>query len=151
MGDGESGDSLVDDNEPIQPLQQQHEEDYSDPNWEPAPIDAGPGMCAIVVLKKAHPHADDLEFRTNKPSDVISTLVSIYDSKEVFVKELQILLAQRLLAISDGNYEKEVCSVSLSCVIASLNTRFISDGTSKFSRSVSENRHCKYVKSCCGT
>src|ERR1700728_3114545 len=37
------------------------------------------------------------EFRTNKPSDVISTLVSIYDSKDLFVKELQILLAQRLL------------------------------------------------------
>ena len=51
VGDGESGDSLVDDNEPIQPLQQQQEEDYSDPNWEPAPIDAGPGMSDIVVFK----------------------------------------------------------------------------------------------------
>ena len=108
-------------------------------------------VCQTLWCLKAHPHAIDLEFRTNKPSDVISTLVSIYDSKEVFVKELQILLAQRLLAISDGNYEKEVCSVSLSCVITSLTTRFISDGTSKFLRSVSENRHCKYVKSCCGT
>ena len=46
------------------------------------------------------------EFRTNKPSDVISTLVSIYDSKDLFVKELQVLLAQRLLAIKDGNFEK---------------------------------------------
>jgi len=41
-----------------------------------------------------------LEFRTNKPSDVISTLVSIYDSKDLFVKELQVLLAQRLLMVS---------------------------------------------------
>lgn len=51
-----------------------------------------------------------LEFRTNKPSDVISTLVSIYDSKDLFVKELQVLLAQRLLAISDGGdrVEREV-------------------------------------------
>lgn len=48
------------------------------------------------------------DFRTNKPSDVISTLVSIYDSKDLFVKELQVLLAQRLLAITDGNFEKEV-------------------------------------------
>ena len=47
-----------------------------------------------------------LEFRTNKPSDVISTLVSIYDSKDLFVKELQVLLAQRLLAISEDNTEK---------------------------------------------
>lgn len=56
-------------------------DDYSDPNWDPEPIDAGP------------------EFRTNKPSDVLSTLVSIYDSQDLFVKELQVLLAQRLLAI----------------------------------------------------
>ena len=48
------------------------------------------------------------DFRTNKPSDVISTLVSIYDSKDLFVRELQVLLAQRLLAISDGNFDREV-------------------------------------------
>ncbi|EMD39909.1 hypothetical protein CERSUDRAFT_112157 [Gelatoporia subvermispora B] len=89
VGDGESGDSLVDENEPIQPLQQLQVDDYTDPNWEPEPIDAGP------------------EFRTNKPSDVISTLVSIYDSKDLFVKELQVLLAQRLLSIKDGNFERE--------------------------------------------
>ncbi|THH16538.1 hypothetical protein EW146_g4118 [Bondarzewia mesenterica] len=89
VGDGESGDSLVDDSDPIQPLQSAQVDDYLDPNWEPEPTDAGP------------------EFRTNKPSDVISTLVSIYDSKDLFVKELQVLLAQRLLAITDGNFEKE--------------------------------------------
>ena len=53
-----------------------------------------------------------IEFRTNKPSDVISTLVSIYDSKDLFVKELQVLLAQRLLAINNDDNErldKEVC------------------------------------------
>ena len=48
------------------------------------------------------------EFRTRKPSDVISTLVSIYDSKDLFVKELQVLLAQKLLQITDGNFDKEV-------------------------------------------
>ena len=49
-----------------------------------------------------------IDFRANKPTDVISTLVSIYDSKDLFVKELQVLLAQRLLAVTDGNYEREV-------------------------------------------
>jgi anaphase-promoting complex subunit 2 len=51
-----------------------------------------------------------LEFRTNKPSDVISTLVSIYDSKDLFVKELQVLLAQRLLAMTESGdrVEREV-------------------------------------------
>ncbi|TFK26875.1 ubiquitin-protein ligase [Coprinopsis marcescibilis] len=88
VGDEDSGDSLLDDNEPIQPLQQSETEDYSDPMWEPEPIDAGP------------------EFRTNKPSDVISTLVSIYDSKDLFVKELQALLAQRLLAIPEAEIYK---------------------------------------------
>jgi hypothetical protein len=48
------------------------------------------------------------DFRTNKPSDVLSTLVSIYDSKDLFVKELQVLLAQRLLAVKDGKFDKEV-------------------------------------------
>ena len=47
-----------------------------------------------------------IEFRTNKPSDVISTLVSIYDSKDLFVKELQVLLAQRLLAINNDDNER---------------------------------------------
>jgi len=56
-------------------------DDYSDPNWNPEPLDAGP------------------EFRANKPGDVLSTLVSIYDSQDLFVKELQVLLAQHLLFI----------------------------------------------------
>lgn len=43
VGDHESGDSLVDENEPIQPLQQAQVDDYSDAAWEPEPIDAGPG------------------------------------------------------------------------------------------------------------
>ncbi|KAI0699322.1 hypothetical protein C8T65DRAFT_719807 [Cerioporus squamosus] len=90
VGDGESGEALGNENEPIQPLQQKQADDFNDPNWEPEPIDAGP------------------DFRANKPTDVISTLVSIYDSKDLFVKELQVLLAQRLLAVTDGNYEKEV-------------------------------------------
>jgi anaphase-promoting complex subunit 2 len=52
-----------------------------DPKWDPEPIDAGS------------------EFRANKPGDILSTLVSIYDSQDLFVKELQVLFAQRLLSI----------------------------------------------------
>lgn len=40
---GEGGD-LVDEKEPILPLHVQVE-DYSDPNWEPEAIDAGPCNC----------------------------------------------------------------------------------------------------------
>ncbi|KAH7904718.1 ubiquitin-protein ligase [Hygrophoropsis aurantiaca] len=89
VGDGESGDSLVDESEPIQPLQQPEAENYADPDWTPEPNDAGP------------------DFRAGKASDIVSTLVSIYDSKDLFVRELQVLLAQRLLAVRDGNFDRE--------------------------------------------
>ena len=48
VGDGESGDSLVDENEPIQPLQQAQFDDYTDHKWEPEPIDAGPGISPYL-------------------------------------------------------------------------------------------------------
>ena len=47
-----------------------------------------------------------LEFRANKPSDIVSTLISIYDSKDLFVKEVQALLAQRLLSIPKDNTDR---------------------------------------------
>ena len=45
--DSDGGDALVDENEPIVPLQQVMDsvDDYGDPNWEPEPVDAGPGGC----------------------------------------------------------------------------------------------------------
>ena len=64
--------------------------DWDDPNWEPEPIDAGPN------------------FKSDGRKDLISTLVSIYDSKEVFVEELQVMLAQRLMSLKDYNLEREV-------------------------------------------
>ena len=61
-----------------------------------------------IVFSQSSKLINAIDFRTNRPSDVVSTLVSIYDSRDLFVKELQVLLAQRLLAVTDGNYEKEV-------------------------------------------
>jgi hypothetical protein len=78
-------------------------------------------------------HRRRTDFRTNKPSDVISTLVSIYDSKDLFVKELQVLLAQRLLAITDDNFEKVEKEVSIPSFLAYLQlTPFASAVISKF-------------------
>lgn len=57
VGDDDSSDSLVDESEPIQPLQQQEAEDYSDPNWEPEPMDAGPGRFFVHFVI---PHSDCL-------------------------------------------------------------------------------------------
>ena len=50
IGDGESGDLLMDENEPICTLQQPEVEDYTDPNWEPEPIDVGPSMYSSSCL-----------------------------------------------------------------------------------------------------
>lgn len=39
---------------------------------------------------------------------MIQMLVSIYDTKDVFIKELQVLLAQRLLALQNYALHREV-------------------------------------------
>ncbi|GAA6046446.1 hypothetical protein JCM3770_004928 [Rhodotorula araucariae] len=75
-------------------------ENYNDPKWAPDPVDA------------------PADFRKSKGADVIQLLVSIYDTKDVFIKELQVLLAQRLLAIRDYALEAEAKNVE------TLKTRF---------------------------
>jgi anaphase-promoting complex subunit 2 len=72
-------------------------EDYSDDGykWVPAPIDA------------------PADYNRNKTADIIQLLVSIYDTKELFVKELQILLAEKLLAIKNYAFEKELRNVEI--------------------------------------
>lgn len=105
VGDGSD---LLEENEQVLPIQALNEpyEDYSDPMWNPEPNDAEPGRpvnCQYMRSLTAF-----LDFRTSKPGDIVSTLVSIYDSRDLFVKELQSLLAQRLLAVKDHNYDNEV-------------------------------------------
>lgn len=49
-----------------------------------------------------------VEFRSGKSGDIVSTLVSIYDTREIIIKELQVLLATRLLAVKDYDAVREV-------------------------------------------
>lgn len=72
-------------------------EDYTDDGykWVPAPIDA------------------PANYTRDKTADIIQLLVSIYDTKEVFVKELQTLLAERLLSIKNYAFEKELRNVEI--------------------------------------
>ena len=63
--------------------------DWDDMNWVPDPIDAGP------------------EFRKSKHSDVIGTLISLFDTREVFVKEFQNIMGERLLK-KEFLFEKEI-------------------------------------------
>ena len=81
-------------------------EDFSGPGsqrWEPEPVDAAPGdrLFSSSALTS-------VEFRSGKASDIISTLVSIYETRDVIMKELQVLLATRLLAVKDYDAVKEV-------------------------------------------
>jgi anaphase-promoting complex subunit 2 len=48
------------------------------------------------------------DYRKTTSGDIVSVLLNIYDSKEVFVKELQFILAKRLLSSKDYDVEKEV-------------------------------------------
>lgn len=67
------------------------EMDWDDMGWTPDPVDAA------------------TEYKKPKNSDVIGSLISLFDSKETFVKEMQVMLAERLLQNrSDFNQEESV-------------------------------------------
>ncbi|KAK5801071.1 hypothetical protein VI817_003283 [Penicillium citrinum] len=68
--------------------------DWDDANWMPDPIDAAS------------------DYRKSKSSDVIDSLISLFDSKETFVKELQTLLAGRLLQKRE-NFDQEISVLEL--------------------------------------
>ncbi|KAK9481286.1 hypothetical protein V1514DRAFT_323455 [Lipomyces japonicus] len=70
--------------------------DYLDMNWTPDPIDAAP------------------DFRTNRRNlDLISSLLSLHDNKEVFVKEIVVVLANRLLHAPDYGIDRELVQLEL--------------------------------------
>lgn len=78
VGDGESGDSLVDENEPIQPINQTQFEDYTDANWEPEPIDAGPGKvirpgAQSLLIDRLQSSAPTNRVISSVPSSVFTT------------------------------------------------------------------------------
>lgn len=72
-------------------------DDFRDDNlcWIPAPVNA------------------PVNFARNSAADVIQLLVSIYDSKEAFVQELQALHATRLLRVTSYDYSREVRNIEI--------------------------------------
>jgi anaphase-promoting complex subunit 2 len=68
--------------------------DWNDMNWMPDPVDAAP------------------DYRKSKSSDVIDSVISLFDSKETFVKELQTLLSDRLLQKRE-KYDQEISVLEL--------------------------------------
>ncbi|XP_055690510.1 anaphase-promoting complex subunit 2 [Lutzomyia longipalpis] len=64
--------------------------------WNPDPVDANPSKV-----------------KPNRSADIISMVVDIYGSKELFVNEYKNLLAERLLMQLDLNSEKEIRNLEL--------------------------------------
>lgn len=66
------------------------EVDYTSPNWTPDPVDAPIG------------------YKNGLKEDAIESLVSIYETRDGFVKELQLLLSSRLLNVKGFDVSMEV-------------------------------------------
>lgn len=49
----------------------------------------------------------NVDYRKTTSGDIVSMLLNIYDTNEVFVKELQVILADRLLSSKDYDVERE--------------------------------------------
>ncbi|KAG4302353.1 hypothetical protein PCANB_001334 [Pneumocystis canis] len=71
------------------------DDDFDNLNWTPDPIDASP------------------DFRKMNNNDIIKSLVSIYENKDIFVRELQNLLADRLLTAINYETNKEFRNIEL--------------------------------------
>jgi len=65
--------------------------DWNNMDWQPDPIDAAPETTST---------------RGHKQTDVIGSVMSLLESKDVFVKELQVTLAERLLRNKE-DYDQE--------------------------------------------
>ncbi|KAL8840733.1 MAG: hypothetical protein Q9170_001171 [Blastenia crenularia] len=63
--------------------------DFDDMDWMPDPVDAGP------------------EYKKSKRLDVIGFLISLFESKDMFVQEFQKVLGERLLR-NEQSFEKEI-------------------------------------------
>ncbi|RAH85969.1 anaphase-promoting complex subunit ApcB [Aspergillus japonicus CBS 114.51] len=68
--------------------------DWDDMNWMPDPVDAAP------------------DYRKSRTSDVIGSLISLFDSKEMFVKEMQNMLGERLLR-KRADFDQEMSVLEL--------------------------------------
>eukprot|EP00079_Xenopus_tropicalis_P017498 XP_004917614.1 PREDICTED: anaphase-promoting complex subunit 2 [Xenopus tropicalis] len=84
--------------DPVLENGQESDDDVSEAeDWLPDPVDADPGKSSSK----------------RRSSDIISLLVSIYGSKELFINEYRTLLAERLLHQFNYSSEREIRNVEL--------------------------------------
>ncbi|KAH9908721.1 Cullin family protein [Xylariomycetidae sp. FL2044] len=80
--------------DPDQYRTERQDEEWDDLTWVPPPVDAGSN------------------YKRRKSEDVIGTLISALGSPEVFIKEFQNIIGERLLS-EQGSFEQEVNVLSL--------------------------------------
>ena len=81
--------------------------DWDDMSWLPDPVDAGPGISFAPILAGILLITFLTEYKKSKNSDVIGTLISLFETKDIFVKEFQNIMGERLLK-ADFDFDKEV-------------------------------------------
>lgn len=89
--------------------------------WNPDPIDVitSKSLKTITYLRPVQPYSLLASIATVKPrsttksADIISMVIDIYGTKEVFVNEYRTLLADRLLTQLDFNPEREIRNLEL--------------------------------------
>ena len=82
--------------------------DWDDMSWLPDPVDAGPGISLTRILAGTLLITFSIiEYKKSKNSDVIGTLISLFETKDIFVKEFQNIMGERLLK-ADFDFDKEV-------------------------------------------
>ncbi|XP_030062053.1 anaphase-promoting complex subunit 2 [Microcaecilia unicolor] len=107
-GDAEGSSDLANELSKADPVMLENSQDsddnISDPeDWVPDPVDADPGQTECKGKSSSK----------RRSSDIISLLVSIYGSKELFINEYRTLLADRLLHQFNYSSEREIRNVEL--------------------------------------
>jgi anaphase-promoting complex subunit 2 len=72
-------------------------EDWDDMEWKPMPMELDPSTAS----------------RSKKSADIVSMLISIYPTRDVFVKEYQKILADKLIASKDYDVSEEFKNLEL--------------------------------------
>ncbi|KAI9810823.1 MAG: hypothetical protein M1827_006030 [Pycnora praestabilis] len=82
--------------------------DWDDMRWVPDPVDAGPGRLEYLEIELMYADKPSIaDYKKSKNSDVIGSLISLFDTRDVFVKEFQNIMGERLLK-RDFDFDKEI-------------------------------------------
>lgn len=90
-------------------------DDWLNPHWQP-PSRVGSKRTFVITLAFVKTETETKAgFRTRSDGslDILNSLVNIYGSLDLFIKEFQLLLADRLLQVRDYNAEDAILSLEM--------------------------------------